>query len=106
MHLIRSHGLVHLQVPLDGLEPDLLLLGGSSFSQALPLPSVTWAVWLEHLPVKTEAKKSEHLSLLHILGNQVSLFLLERAHIFPSLPFIADVPIEAFLVALDVPGQI
>ena len=48
----------------------------------------------------------EHLRLLHILGNQVSYFLPERAHIFPSLPFVTDVPTEAFFVALDVPGQI
>jgi len=33
-------------------------------------------------------------------------FLPGRVHIFPSSPFITDIPIEAFLVALDVPGQI
>jgi len=32
--------------------------GGSSFSQSLTLPSVSWVVWLEHLLLKTEAKKS------------------------------------------------
>lgn len=37
---------------------------------------------------------------------QGSCFLAERTHIFLSLPFITDVPKEAFLVALDVPGQI
>ena len=31
-------------------------VAGFSFSQSLPLPSATWEVWLEHLPVKTEAK--------------------------------------------------
>ena len=51
-------------------------------------------------------KVIDYLSLLHILGDQVSCFLPERAHIFPSLPFIINVPIEAFFVALDVPGQI
>ena len=78
-------------------------------SSHLPLPSAAWVVWLEplHLLVKTEAKKIiEYLSLLHILGNQVSCFLPERAHIFPSLPFITDVPIEAFLDALDILARI
>ena len=51
-------------------------------------------------------KVIEYLSLLRILRNQVSRFLPERAHIFPSLPFITGVPLEAFLVALDVTGQI
>lgn len=41
-----------------------------------------------------------------ILGNQVSCFLPERVHIFPSLPFIRDAFTEAFLVALDVSSQI
>ena len=80
--------------------------GSSSFSQSLPSSSVTWVVWLEHLPVKTEVKKVvEYLSLLHIpRGNQVSHFLLERAHIFPSHPFITDILIEASLVALHILG--
>jgi len=38
--------------------------------------------------------------------DQVFCFLPARAHIFASLPFIADVPIQAFLVALDICGQI
>jgi len=53
-----------------------------------------------------DKKVVEYLSFLHILGNQVSRFLPESAHIVPSLPFITDIPIESFLVALDVPGQI
>jgi len=48
----------------------------------------------------------EYLGVLHILGNQVSCSLPERAHLLPSLPFIPGVPTQAFLVALDVPGQI
>lgn len=32
----------------------------------------------------------KYLSLLHILGDQVSHFILEKAHNFPSLSFIAD----------------
>ena len=52
-----------------------------------------------------DKKDVEYLSLLHIPGNQVSHFLLERAHSFPSLPFITDMPREVFLVALDVPDQ-
>jgi len=64
-------------------------------------------VWLEHLLEKTEAKKViEYLRLLHILGNQVFHFFPERANIFPVLPFIAGLPVEAFLVAFEIPGQI
>ena len=56
------------------------------------------------LPGEDWGKKViEYLSLLRIPGNQVSCFLPERAHIFPSLPFITNVPIESFLVALDKP---
>ena len=50
-------------------------------------------------------KVIEYLSILHILGNELSCFLAERAYIFSRLTFITNVPIEAFLVALDVPGQ-
>lgn len=42
----------------------------------------------------------EYLSLLYIH------FFLERAHIFSSLPFITDMPLETYLDTLDVPGQI
>jgi len=51
--------------------------------------------------VKIEGKKKSLSTFaFSIPGNQVSHFLPERAHISPSLPFIADVPIEAFLVLL------
>lgn len=33
-------------------------VGGSSFSQFLPLPSANWMMWLKHLLVNTEAKTS------------------------------------------------
>lgn len=57
--------------------------------------------------MKTEVKKDiEYLSLPHIPGNKVSHFLLKRSYIFSSFPFIAYIPIEAFLAALHVPGQI
>lgn len=82
-------------------------MGGSSFSQALPLSSVIQEAWLEHLPVKTKAKKfKEYLSLPCIPGNQVSRFIQERAHNFLSLPFIANTLTEALLVPLDFPSQI
>ena len=57
--------------------------------------------------MKAEVKKSWSTSprLLCIQVNQVLHFLLKRAHIFPSLAFITDVPTEAFLVALDVPSR-
>ena len=48
----------------------------------------------------------ESLSLLSIPGTQVSCVLPERAHTFPSLPFITDIPREAFLAALGTPAQI
>lgn len=51
-------------------------------------------------------KVIEYLSLLHVPGIQVSLFLLERTHIFSGLSSISDVLIEIFSVALDVSGQI
>lgn len=64
-------------------------------------------VWLEPLPVKTEAKMFvEYLNLLHILGNQLPHSLLERTHIFPSLPFTTYVPIETFTVVLEILGQV
>lgn len=37
---------------------------------------------------------------------RASCFLAERTHIFLSIPFITDVPKEAFLLAFDVPDQI
>lgn len=45
------------------------------------------------------------LNLLYILGGHVSHFLPERVHIFPSVLFITEVPTEALLVALNIPGQ-
>jgi len=81
--------------------------GSSSFSLTLPLPSATWAVQPEHLPMKTEAKMLLSTSAFSISqGNQFSCFLLTRAHIFPSLLFITDVPIQALLIALEIPSQI
>ena len=83
-------------------------MDSSSFPQSLPLPSESWVVCLAgSLAGEDWGKKViEYLTLHHVPVNQVSCFLLERAHIFPSLPFIINVPIEAFFVALDVPGQI
>lgn len=40
------------------------------------------------------------------MDDQVSCFLMKRAHIFPSLPFITDTLLEAFLVALEISCQI
>lgn len=53
--------------------------GGSSFSQPLPLSSVTCMVWLEHLPVQTKAKKNtKYLNIFHDLGSHIFLLLQER----------------------------
>lgn len=53
------------------------------------------------LPVCT-ASSMEYLGLCTAPGNQVSCFLQERAHMFPSIPFAIEALAEAFLVALDV----
>lgn len=48
------------------------------------------------------------LSPLLVPGHQMC-FLLQRTHVLPTLPFITGysfIPTEAFLVVLDVPGQI
>lgn len=42
--------------------------------------------------------------LLTVPGNQVLCFLLQRAHTFPSISFVTEVPI-VFLVVLGIPGQ-
>lgn len=66
---------------LDVLKCDFLL-----HRQLLIFPTLSglgWCGW-SHLLVKIEAQL-EYLSLFHILDNQVSSFLLERAHVFPSL---------------------
>jgi len=39
---------------LDGFKYDFCPTAGSSlFSLSMPLPSVSWAVWLEHMLVET-----------------------------------------------------
>lgn len=40
------------------------------------------------------------------LGNQVFHFLLKMAHIFLGFSLIINVPIEAFFILFDVPGQV
>lgn len=90
--ICRSCGHVHLQILKMFLNLIFFYCGLLSFSQSL------------HLPVKIEGKiVIEYLS--HVLANQASHFLPEGVHIFPSLPFIIVIPIEAFF-ALNVPGQI
>lgn len=87
-----------------------LMLSYSGWFFIFPVPalaSVTWMMWLKHLLVKTKAKKaSEYLSFLDVPGNHISCFLLETGYFFRSLPFVTDVPTEAFLVALYIPGYI
>lgn len=51
-------------------------------------------------------KVIESFGLLYIPGNQISHLLPEKAHVFPSLSFIINVPREGFPVALEIPGQI
>lgn len=63
-------------------------------------------MWLVNLPVKIDAKLPLSTSAFSIMSNQVSYFLLEGAHIFPSLHFITNVPIGALFVPLDISGHI
>lgn len=100
MHLTRSHGLGHLRVP--GMFSNLffsysgpfVILPVLAFSFHCDLGSVTGA-----LDGQDRGKKViQYFSLLHILGNQMSCSFLERAHIFPSLPFTTNV--QFFLLPL------
>lgn len=81
--------------------PDLLLqqVGVPDFA------SCSLVIVAEALAGEDQSKKViELFSLLHIPGNPVSHFLPEKAHVFPSLPFILNVTREGFLVALEIPG--
>lgn len=53
-----------------------------------------------------DKKVIKYLSLLHILADQVSCFLLEWVHIFSSFPLTTDASTEAFLAAVSAPGQV
>lgn len=77
----------------------------SSFSQCLSfwnLSSVVGALdsgdWGE--------KIIEYLRLLHVTGKQVSYFFPKGSHFFLNVPFITKLPIEIFLVDLNIPGQV
>jgi len=89
---------------LDGLKPDLNL----QQADLLPLSSYHCFLqigWCGRAPVSEDWGKEviEHLSLLRIPHDQVSNFLLERAHILPNLLFITDIVVEFLLVPLYVP---
>lgn len=91
---------------LRGSETVSSTVGSSLFSQHPPffafcdLCGVTGA-----LLVKIEGK-----NLLRVpspcLGNEVSYFLPKRNQFLPDVPFITDIPIENFLVLLDIPSRI
>lgn len=85
-----------------------LILSSRRWFLILPVPSACalGSVAGEQVGGDQGKKVINYLRLLHVLGNQVSHLLLERAHIFPRLPFIPDVPIETFLLAPDVSGQV
>lgn len=53
-----------LQMPTVPLMPTV---SSSSFPQSLPLPSATWAVWLERILLETEAKRSLTTSAFSVL---------------------------------------
>lgn len=97
MHLIRSQGLEHLQVPQ--MVSNLIFSYCQQFFilPVLAMPSATWAA---AGAFAGEDQGNKCLGLLHVPGNQVSHFLTEGAHIFPHLPFIPSVPTEVFLLPL------
>ena len=107
MHLIKSHGLVHLQFP-EMVFNLIFSYSGEFFILLVPvfafsdLDSVAGALASED----RDKKAVKYLSLFHIPGNRGSCFLPQRAHIFPSFPFIIGVPSEAFIIAVDIPDQI
>lgn len=59
-------------------------------------------------PAGEKGGKNIETSLLSVsqLDNQSFHFLLEVAHIFFVFSFIINVPIEAFLILLYIPGQV
>lgn len=58
---------------------------------------MTLAIWLEHLAVKTETKKSLSTFLLHILGTKISCSPPERAHILTIKARLVNVLVEVLL---------
>lgn len=73
-------------------------------SQFLPLSVAAWALWLEHFSVKTEGK-SNSVPQRSLYSNPRFFFLLERAHIFSSLSFIANTLQLLFLLPLMSPDR-
>lgn len=92
--------------PFDGHELHLLLHWGL-FIVPVPVSACCDSGNVAAtLASEDQGKKSPWVPrLLHSLGNQVSHFLLERPYIFQSLPFITNIPINTFLIALDIPGR-
>lgn len=84
------------------------MVGGSSFFQFLPLPFASWAVWLEFCGWSQYGweKVIEYLKLLLFLAYQVSFFLSREAPRCPSLLFITNIHLNAFLFALDILGHV
>lgn len=108
IHRCISSGLRDLctSKSLDGLKPisysgQFFIFPSSAFTLCT-LGSVDEAFAGEDLGKNV----TEYLSILHMLGNQVPPSLLERPHIFLSLPFIINVAIKTFLTAFGIPGQI
>lgn len=95
----------HLFLPAHQLQPTAWCHWETCWgcTRSLPFASVVWLVCLDHLSLKIEAKKIiKYLSLLHIPTTQISHFLPELVHIFLSLGFITNTPIEAFLIVRDI----
>lgn len=70
---------------LDVLKPDLLLQQAVLYSPSpcFCLSQLWWCGWNTCQWKPKQKSGWVHLSLLHVLGNHISHFLLERTHVFP-----------------------
>jgi len=105
MHVIRCHRLVRLHVPQIVL--NLIFCSEYSSSLSLTLLSATWAVWLENMTVKTEAKKLWSASAFFMSWVTRSPFSFQRGPAF-SLVFLLSFMYlwKLFLLPFDVSDQI
>lgn len=105
---LRTYGCI-LSVPMDlctftflgWSQASFPIAGGPLFCQSLLFSSlVTWVECLEHFLVKIVKNIIEHISFPYP-WKPALLFPLERAHVFPSLSLITNVPTKALPVGLE-----
>ena len=82
------------------------MLGSISFSQSLDLDSLNWVVWLKHLMVKTETKKSLDPQRSPCCLQPGVLFRSSGGYSFFHLPLLSCVREEALLVIFYVRSQV